>query len=140
MCRYHFVRHHTADDAAEIRRSFLLGYGLAAVIYVGMKLFVPESSYAYVLGYIGLAASLFMSAAPLTNIATILRTRDASSIPFAYTVLGAAAAAAWAVYGAAVGNGVVLAQNVLGLFIGGSQLVLLWKYPAPTGVAEKVEV
>lgn len=64
----------------------------AVIFSVGLSLTVnvllDAAEFSTVIGSVALMASVFMAASPLLNLPVILATRDASSIPFAYTVMG----------------------------------------------------
>jgi len=84
------------------------------------------------LGLLGNAITLgnvILYASPLVKLVTVLRTRNATSIPTAYTVVACLNNAIWSVYGMLIPDMVIFLPSFLGLQLALFQLMLiLWSW------------
>lgn len=79
------------------------------------------------LGQVITIFNLILFAVPLASLGTILKTRNAASLPTAMTVVSTLANAVWSVYALLIKDMVVLVPSVLGFVLCAFQvLVLLW--------------
>ena len=120
---------YSSDKTGELRKALgtLLVIGLLSG-YVSILL-LPEAQ-AQHLGSIGSAASVWMCAAPLTSISTIVRTKDAGCLSFVVALMTALASLMWLLYGALVWDVFLIATNVLSMCLGMVQLLLIGLYPS----------
>jgi solute carrier family 50 protein (sugar transporter) len=80
-----------------------------------------------VLGQIITLFNLILFAIPLTKLGTILKSKNATSLPMAMTVVSFASNALWSLYGLLIKDMVVTLPSVLGYILCAFQvLVLLW--------------
>jgi len=79
------------------------------------------------LGQVITVFNLILFAVPLASLGTILKTRNAASLPTAMTVVSTCANAVWSMYALLIKDMVVLVPSVLGFVLCAFQvLVLLW--------------
>jgi uncharacterized protein with PQ loop repeat len=79
------------------------------------------------LGQITTAVNVILFAAPLAKLGIILKTRNATSLPTAMTVISAISNAVWTLYALLIDDLIVLLPSLLGFMLSFFQvLVLLW--------------
>jgi solute carrier family 50 protein (sugar transporter) len=80
---------------------------------------------------------LFFYGAPLSTIATVLKTRNSRSIHVPTMVTNTANGAFWCAYGFAVQDYLIGGPNGVGAFLGGIQIVLCVLFPCGDGSGDK---
>jgi len=80
------------------------------------------------LGLISNFATICMFAAPLSTVPTIIRTKNASSIPVYLSIASFACSLAWFLYGVKLWDFFVMVPNFLGLLLSSLQLALVKMY------------
>lgn len=78
-----------------------------------------------VLGLVNTVTAISFAASPLSNLRSIIATRDASSISLPMVGILSLCAASWAVYGAVLGNVWMIIPNVLNCGLGMLQVALV---------------
>lgn len=79
------------------------------------------------LGHIIAFLNVLLSAAPLSELCTVLRTRNAGSIPLGITLVSTVSCLAWSMYGLLLEDMVVLLPSVLGYILAAFEVLLvLW--------------
>jgi solute carrier family 50 protein (sugar transporter) len=105
---------------------------VAASIYAFEATVVPSTSHAralLIVGTLSACMSVGVSCAPLAELKTILKTRDASSIPADISMASFAASILWLACAVLLHDLWILVPNVAGLVLGGFQLFLLAIFP-----------
>jgi len=100
----------------------------AAAIYSFEATVVPSTSHAralLIVGTMSACMSVLVSCAPLAELKTILKTRDASGIPKDIVMASFAASILWLACAVLLHDLWILVPNVFGLILGGFQLFLL---------------
>lgn len=104
----------------------LFGVRLSILLNVGIFSFaalVPIKQ----LGQAITLMNVVLFAAPLTQLATVLRTRNSSSIPSTMTFISVANNGTWMLYGLMIEDMVLLLPSILGFLLSGFQvLVIFW--------------
>merc|ERR1719506_198969 len=116
------------------RKQFYNCCYVAAAIYAFEATVVPSTSHAralLIVGTMSACMSVGVSSAPLAELKTILKTRDASSIPQDISMASFAASILWLACAVLLHDMWILVPNVAGLVLGGFQLFLLFVYAAP---------
>ncbi|GLE01738.1 hypothetical protein PINS_up010576 [Pythium insidiosum] len=90
----------------------------------------PEKEAQLLIGLPGNALSLLTSASPLLQLRTILRTKDASSLPFGMSVMNVVAGGVWMVYGIMLRDPLISLPNLFALTMGAIQVALILRFPA----------
>lgn len=72
---------------------------------------------------------LLLIGSPLFRVSDIVRTKDASCIPFPITFMGMLCSSLWLLYAIILLNNFMILQNVVGLVLSAIQLVLCYQYP-----------
>jgi len=85
----------------------------------------PSEVVVNALGLINTLTAVAFASSPLAGIRTVLKERDASSIPLAMVATLAVCAAAWGLYGAVLGSGWMIAPNALNFALAAMQLALV---------------
>jgi solute carrier family 50 protein (sugar transporter) len=101
---------------------------VAGAIYAFEATVVPSTSHAralLIVGTMSACMSVGVSCAPLAEIKTILKTRDASSIPSDIAMASFAASILWLACAVLLHDLWILVPNIAGLILGGCQLFLL---------------
>merc|ERR1719487_1446304 len=105
---------------------------VAASIYAFEATVVPSTSHAralLIVGTMSACMSVGVSCAPLAELKTILKTRDASSIPADISMASFVASSLWLACAVLLHDLWILVPNVAGLVLGGFQLFLLAIFP-----------
>merc|ERR1719379_331096 len=106
---------------------------VAASIYAFEATVVPSTSHAralLIVGTMSACMSVGVCCAPLAELKTILKTRDASSIPQDISLASFAASILWLACAVLLHDLWILVPNVAGLILGGFQLFLLMLFGA----------
>lgn len=112
----------------EIYKSFF--YGIALIIGAFSYTYVEDpEKIEYRYGLFVTVLMLLLLGAPLGNIKTIIETKDASSIPFPITFMGAIVSFLWFIYGIILLNIFMIVQNFIGFMLCMMQLILIVIYP-----------
>merc|ERR1719387_2725600 len=104
----------------------------AAAIYAFEATVVPSTSHAralLIVGTMSACMSVLVSCAPLAELKTILKTRDASAIPSDISMASFVASSLWLACAVLLHDLWILVPNVAGLVLGGFQLFLLAIFP-----------
>mmetsp|Transcript_52731 Transcript_52731/g.119878 ORF Transcript_52731/g.119878 Transcript_52731/m.119878 type:complete len:161 (-) Transcript_52731:220-702(-) len=86
-----------------------------------MCVLVPLS----LLGLLMIAVNLLLFSAPLAEVGKVLRTKDASPLPFAIVSASMVNNAMWSIYGVMIRNNAVMIPSVVGYLLAGFQLLLV---------------
>lgn len=73
--------------------------------------------------------SFLTASSPLLQLPTILRTKDASGLPFGMSVMNVVAGSVWTTYGLMLGDPLVILPNMFALTMGIIQVSLVFMYP-----------
>merc|ERR1719159_472403 len=106
---------------------------VAGAIYLFEATVVPSTSHAralLIVGTMSACMSVGVSCAPLAELKTILKTRDASSIPADISMASFVASSLWLACAVLLHDLWILVPNVAGLVLGGFQLFLLMLFGA----------
>lgn len=79
-------------------------------------------------GLVSNAITIYMYFAPLSTMATVIRTKDATSIPTTLSVASLCCSLSWFLYGFTLDDIFVMIPNVFGVFFSSIQLLLVMKY------------
>merc|ERR1719443_2468945 len=104
----------------------------AAAIYAFEATVVPSTSHAralLIVGTMSACMSVLVSCAPLAELPTILKTKDASAIPNDISMASFAASILWLACAVLLHDLWILVPNIAGLILGGFQLFLLALFP-----------
>jgi solute carrier family 50 (sugar transporter) len=93
----------------------------------------PAAAAAAAWGWVTVAILLVFYASPLSTLARVLRSRNASSLQLPFATMNAINGALWAAYGLAVSDAFVWAPNVVGCLFGLVQVALCLVYPPTPG-------
>jgi solute carrier family 50 protein (sugar transporter) len=104
----------------------LLGLTVGAfAVYAATLVFaVPQSAWRDILGATGMLASIAFAASPLAEVKTVLKTGDASSIPFNTVAVLAVCAVSWATYGTLLKNIWMIIPNAVNAALATFQVIL----------------
>uniref|UniRef100_A0AAV1V095 Sugar transporter SWEET1 n=1 Tax=Peronospora matthiolae TaxID=2874970 RepID=A0AAV1V095_9STRA len=91
-----------------------------------------QDSVSTTLGFMTIGTSVGMYTSPMATIATVLRTKTASSMPFTMGVVNVFNSFNWATYAALVDNKFILGPNIAGFILGCIQLILTFIYRRAT--------
>lgn len=89
---------------------------------------VPHSRALLIVGTVSAGLSVMVTAAPLAELSTILKTKDVSSLPPEYVCCQFFASSLWFGCGLLLHDTWILVPNVFGLVLGGFQIFLLMNY------------
>merc|ERR1719498_2183194 len=107
----------------------------AGAIYSFEATVVPSTSHAralLIVGTMSACMSVLVSCAPLAELKTILKTRDASAIPSDISMASTVASILWLACALLLHDLWILVPHIAGLVLGGCQLFLLFVYAAPS--------
>jgi solute carrier family 50 protein (sugar transporter) len=90
-----------------------------------------------IVGFTAIGNLLFFYGAPLSTIATVLKTRSSRTIHVPTMITNTANGAFWCAYGFAVQDYLIGGPNGFGAFLGGIQIVLCVLFPRVDGVSDK---
>jgi len=126
---------HEAEHAPALRvvvGVFVLGCFTTFCLWTSLVFWAVESSErSAVLGVYATCIFIVLAASPLSSMGTVLATRDASSIYAPMTAAQCVNCMLWTVYGLAAAHDVfVWGPNLVGLTLGGMQLVLKLCFPS----------
>mmetsp|Transcript_3869 Transcript_3869/g.5406 ORF Transcript_3869/g.5406 Transcript_3869/m.5406 type:complete len:214 (-) Transcript_3869:5-646(-) len=129
------VFYNVAHDKASAR--FILLCGLSGFLVIMYRVFwVLDSegdSPKQELGNFLMAATIFMFASPLSTVVTVIRTRNAASIPVMLSLASFACSLAWFLFGWTLMDRVIMIPNFLGMVLSASQLALVWFFGQKKG-------
>ena len=123
-----FYTTYSQDKITEIFKPLSYGIALVAILFGYIALEDPsvvEDRY----GLIITVLLLSLIASPLAELGDILKTKDASRIPFPITFTGTICAFLWLLYGVILLNQFMVFQNGVGLLLCVIQLALCFMYP-----------
>jgi len=80
------------------------------------------------MGLLSNVATVIMFGSPLATMATVIKTRNAASIPVALSVASFACSTNWFLYGIVIWDYFVMIPNILGMILSGIQLALIGIY------------
>lgn len=118
----------SGDHFVRSANSQWLAFSLKLSCFYNITLYIMATiSPLNILGNFICLFNIAMFAAPLTKLGTILRTKNASSLPMAMTFISVLNNATWALYAILIEDIVVLMPSLLGYLLSGFQvLVILW--------------
>lgn len=116
------------DHLVRASNSHWFGFSLKATLLMNTGLYISTKlAPLNILGHSIILFNLLMFASPLTKFPRILRSRNASTLPFAMTFLQLCNNAIWTLYALFIQDIVVLLPSILGYLLSGIQvLVILW--------------
>ncbi|XP_050498588.1 sugar transporter SWEET1 [Diabrotica virgifera virgifera] len=127
-----FYYYYSADKYNEVLKPGSVGVAIVAV-FIGYSLVEAPELLEYRYSLVVTILMLALIGAPLLDVKAIIDKRDASSIPFPLTFMGTIVTALWLIYGIILQNAFMIVQNVIGFLLCLVQLVLIFKYPGPSG-------
>ncbi|KAB0794360.1 hypothetical protein PPYR_11199 [Photinus pyralis] len=107
-----------------------LSYGVALVaVLLAYTSWEDPTVVEYRYSIITTVLLLLLIGSPLFQVSDIVKTKDASCIPFPITFMGTICSSLWLLYAIILLNHFMILQNVVGLVLSVIQLVLCFKYP-----------
>lgn len=88
------------------------------------------------MGWVGDVVSLILYTSPFETMVTVVRTKNAISIPIYLVVAGTISNALWVAYAAVIGDMFVLVINVICVAVGSSQTILYMVYHPKKALAK----
>ncbi|KAG7379297.1 hypothetical protein PHYPSEUDO_008751 [Phytophthora pseudosyringae] len=138
---YFFYR--WADDKRFIVNAFVGSFIVCLLVTIYSILALAghtgqsHASVGTTLGFITIGTTLGLYVSPMATIARVLRTKQASSMPFTMGVVNVFNSFCWGTYAALIGNMFILGPNIAGFILGCAQLVLTFIYrPKATASCE----
>ncbi|KAF3786281.1 Bidirectional sugar transporter [Nymphaea thermarum] len=126
--------------AKTVRLLLLLNVGAFCSILVPSQLFASGGKRLRILGFVCSAFAVSVSAAPLSIMRLVIRTKSVEFMPFFLSFFLTLSAGMWLVYGLLINDLFVALPNVLGLTFGTTQmaLYLYYKNKSPIVTDEKL--
>jgi solute carrier family 50 protein (sugar transporter) len=112
---------------------FMVTLWVATISLVAFADSFSDSVKENIVGAIVISNLLFFYGAPLSTIATVLKTRNSRTIHVPTMITNTANGAFWCAYGIAVQDYLIAAPNGVGAFLGGIQFVLCALFPHGDG-------
>ncbi|XP_023029089.1 sugar transporter SWEET1 isoform X2 [Leptinotarsa decemlineata] len=120
---------YSSEKYQEILKPLAIGVGMVAIFFGYAEIEDPRNlEYRY--GLIVTLLMLLLIASPLLDLKQIIEKKDASSIPFPLTFMGAIVSFLWLLYGIILMNEFMMIQNAIGFVLCVGQLILIFMYPA----------
>ncbi|KAF5278450.1 hypothetical protein FQA39_LY05939 [Lamprigera yunnana] len=119
---------YSQDKVVEIFKPLSYGVALIACLF-GYTSWEKEELIEERYGLIVTILLLVLIGSPLLELKEIVRTKDASCIPFPITFMGTICSSLWLLYGIILLNNFMIVQNVVGLTLCFVQLMLCFMYP-----------
>lgn len=104
-------------------------------LFVALVTLVPRDGWRVVLGVATTLSAVAFAASPLADVARVVKTRDASSIPLGLMVAVTACSASWAAYGLLRSDVFMVVPNVLNCTLGAAQVALALALPGAAAAA-----
>lgn len=124
---YVFVYYTHAGDKTQPTR--MLTYSFVFIVLLSLAVSHSPDQSPLLIGVPGNILSVLTSASPLLQVKTILRLKDASSLPFGMSVMNVVAGGVWMVYGFMLGDPLVILPNMFAFSMGVIQVSLIALYP-----------
>jgi len=125
---YILVYYRFSREKGTLQVILLVGSALlAGITYNAVWRVTPEEA-AFQLGVINICTCICMFASPLATLSTVIRTRNASSIPVLLSVASLACSFFWFLLGFRLGDLFIMAPNVFGMIFSTFQLFLVARY------------
>ncbi|CAH0478258.1 unnamed protein product [Peronospora belbahrii] len=141
---YFFYR--WAEDKRAVVKAFIGSFVVCIIVTLYSILALAghtgqsRGSVSTTLGFMTIGTSVGMYVSPMATIATVLRTKTASSMPFTMGVVNVFNSFNWATYAALVDNKFILGPNIVGFILGCIQLILTFVYrPEASDLAEEAK-
>jgi solute carrier family 50 protein (sugar transporter) len=124
--------HRESDAAARktLVRSLLFWLAFWALLGWAAIFVLASTARAPTVGFVSCGVIMLMYAAPLSTLATVLRTRDASSLYLPMCAIAATCTLLWTVYGFVLGDVFIWAPNGVGMCLSSVQLALIGLLPS----------
>jgi len=130
-----FYYQYAQNKYEEVLKPLAFGVGLAAFV-LGYAAVESNENIEFRFGIILTLLLLGLLGAPLASLPEIVAKKDASSIPFPITFMGAIVTFLWFTYGIILQNNFMIVQNLVGFILCMVQLVLLFWYPGDNSSSE----
>ncbi|KAK9890813.1 hypothetical protein WA026_012157 [Henosepilachna vigintioctopunctata] len=131
-----FYSVYTKNSWEEVYKPVSCGVLLVAVCLGYTEIESPELlEYRY--GMLITVLMLLLLGSPLKDVGQIISSKDASSIPFPITFMGAIVTFLWLLYGIVLDNTFMIVQNIVGFGLCVVQLVLILLYSKHPGVVKE---
>ncbi|CAI5705198.1 unnamed protein product [Peronospora effusa] len=141
---YFFYR--LAEDKLAVVKAFAGSFAVCLIVTVYSILALAghtgqsRESISTTLGFMTIGTSVGLYVSPMATIATVLRTKTASSMPFTMGVANVFNSFNWATYAALVDNKFILGPNIAGFILGCIQLILTFVYrPQSSDLADEAK-
>ena len=127
MCYFCYKFQEFTPDRPGFGRLAMFG-ALITFLIISLLAIIPKANHVMYLGIATNALTVLMFAAPLSNIYSIISSKDASSLSFPFIILNVASCFSWSVYGILVANIFISIPSILGLAACFAQLILFVLY------------
>jgi solute carrier family 50 protein (sugar transporter) len=109
--------------------------GIFAELHVLLPLFGMSSVYNSHIAFFGAMTGIGLAASPLATVREVLRTKDASSLPFLLCAMVTLQCFSWMIYGYLREDLSTFSNNLVGVILGSIQLGLIYVYPSKRAAA-----
>ncbi|XP_040990500.1 bidirectional sugar transporter SWEET12-like [Juglans microcarpa x Juglans regia] len=119
-----------------LRLVLLLNFGGFCVLLLLSQFLAKGPNRVRVLGWVSVAFSISVFAAPLSIMRVVIRTKSVEFMPFTLSFFLTLSAVMWLLYGIALKDFYVALPNILGFILGALQMVLYVIYKNHKGIEE----